>query len=141
LNPKTRAADTNGFTVVLRVLGKALLANGRAAEAVPVLLEDIDLIHSTGMPPLMAHDQLADVLEIMAGVHEARGDHDLALATRAEVVARWGALARLRPDAFAARHAAEQTALAQVFAERGHPPGAALVAERDAAQRLGLDTT
>jgi hypothetical protein len=133
------AAHVRAFVMGLQELGEALLADGRLTEATAPLVESVGLLHAAGLPPLAAHFELAYVLDTLARVHEARGGHNLGLATQAEVVAHWAALARLRPEAFAARYAEAQIALAGAFAARGHPPGAALVAERDAVERWGLD--
>jgi tetratricopeptide (TPR) repeat protein len=133
------AASRMGITIALNELGEGLLALGRHGEARRCLLEAVELLGADGHPPLAAYYQLASTLEVLGRVHRALEDPALGLATQAEAVAHWSALARLRPEAFAARYAEQQTALAQAFADKGHPPGAALVAERDAAERWGID--
>jgi hypothetical protein len=59
-----------------------------------------------------------------------------ALVVDAEAVAWWGRLDRLRPGMFTDKYRAAQQRLALLFDEAGQPPGAALLAEQEAARRL-----
>ena len=122
---------------MLDELSRVHLAAGQLDDAETLLVECVGLLGDPDTPPLLTYEGRYFTLASLAWLYKDRGEHELGLATQAEAVAYLSKLAHLQHE-WAGVYGEEQSALAQAFAERGHPPGAALLAERDGAERWGL---
>ena len=75
----------------------------------------------------------------MSASLQEEGEHEEALSVRAEAVAWWGRLNRLRPGDFTAQYKAAQSDLARRLADAGRPPGAVYLSKQEAAQYLPVN--
>ena len=134
------ARHTADLAQSLNNLGASLRDVGEYREALTTHREAVALRRELAAAEPARHTaDLAITLGNFGVLLREVGDEREGLSAAAETVAWWGRLNRLRPAEYTEQYKAAQRDLARQFSEAGRPPGAAMLAEREAARHVPAD--